>query len=268
MQKSTIILPDHIRDNQVIDAGLSAWVHRLDAVVKSFPSNGAGERATETAVYKRLGLEKTWPRGILRFYGILDDLSVVLQHAPNGSIRSYLKRHPYIALSTKLRWAEQVTSAIAILHSNNILHCDLSCNNMFLDESLNALLGDFAGASIDGSECSSWYETSHCPPDLMAPSTKTEIFALGSTLFEILLQQRPFEGVSEHEIEDALRLGQFPSLDSLPALRVPIAKCWDGEYERINELLADIKKEGKSYQSGVSITLIYHDKSRQFHLPR
>lgn len=243
MQESTIDLPDHIRDNQVIGAGLSFWVHRLDAVVKSFPSDGASERATEVSAYKRLAVEQTWPRGVLRFYGILDDLSIVLEHAPNGSIRSYLGRHPCVALSTKLRWADQAASAIAFLHSKDIFHCDISCNNIFLDKDLNALVCDFAGSSIDGKEWSSWYETSHCPPDLRDPSKKTEIFALGSTLFEMLLQRRPFEGVEEHEIEDALRVGRFPSLDPLPALGVPIAKCWAQQYESVDELLEDIKAE-------------------------
>ena len=60
----------------------------------------------------------------------------------------------------------------------------------------------------------------------------------------MLLQRRPFEGVEEHEIEDALRVGHFPSLDPLPALRVPIAKCWGQEYESVYELLEDIKVGG------------------------
>ncbi|CAH0054127.1 unnamed protein product [Clonostachys solani] len=245
VEESTIQIPKYIHDNEFIGAGLSAWVHRLDAVVKSFPSNLANEKDKEIAVYRRLGQGGSWYSGILRFYGILDDTSIVLQHAPYGSIRNYFRQcHSQpVPLSTKLRWAEQAVGAVAFLHSKNIFHCDLSCNNIFLDKDMNAVIGDFAGSSVDGGEFFSWYETSHSPPDIYSPSTKTEIFALGSVLYEIMTQEKPFQGLDEHLIEDALRRRQFPSLDLLPMLKIPITKCWNQQYETINELLQDIKNE-------------------------
>lgn len=249
VEESIIELPNGIRDNEFIDAGLSAWVHRLDAVTKSYSSGRAGDRATEIAIYKRLESEESWPRGILRFYGVLDELSIVLQFAPHDSIRKYYfnrrTQSQRVPLSTKLQWAEQLTGAVAFLHSKGILHCDISCNNVLFDKDLNAVVGDFAGSSLDGKEFFSWYETSHCPPDVMEPSVKTEIFALGSTLCEMLLQHKPFEGADEHLIEDAFRRGQFPSLESLPALEIPIAKCWGQQYETVDDLLQDIKEEGE-----------------------
>jgi len=89
-----------------------------------------------------------------------------------------------INLLIRLQWAEQVTEAISFLHSKGIMHCDISCNNIFLDGQFNAMLGDFAGSSIDGEQCLGWYETSHSDPDAEDPSEKTEIFALGSTFYE------------------------------------------------------------------------------------
>lgn len=105
VEESTIQIPKYIHDNEFIGAGLSAWVHRLDAVVKSYPSNRASEKDTEIAVYRRLGQGGSWASGILRFYGILDDTSIVLQHAPYGSIRNYFRQcHSQpVPLSTKLR---------------------------------------------------------------------------------------------------------------------------------------------------------------------
>jgi serine/threonine protein kinase len=243
--ESTIQLSKYARDNDFIAAGLSAWVHRLDAVIKSYPLKRSRERDTEISVYRRLGSEKSWHKGILRFYGILDSISLVLQYASHGSVRQYLGRPngQTVSLSTQLRWAEQATEAIAFLHSKKIFHCDISCNNIFLDKDLNAMIGDFGGSSIDGKEFLSWYETSHCPPDLIQPSTKTEIFALGSTLYEIVRQEKPFHGLEEHEIENAIRSARFPCLKSLPLLGVPIHKCWHQEYETVDELLHDIKSE-------------------------
>ena len=41
-----------------------------------------------------------------------------------------------------------------------VLPGDLSCNNVFLDEGLDAKLGDFAGSAIDGLDPLVGYETS------------------------------------------------------------------------------------------------------------
>lgn len=254
--ESTIELPKHIRSNEVVGAGLSGWVHRLDAVVKSYPSDGTSERITEVAVYKRLGADRTWHKGILQFYGMLDGMSIVLQFAQHGSIRDYLNanlRRSSVPLSTKLRWAEQVASAVSFLHSKSIFHCDISCNNVFLDKHLNAMVGDFAGSSIDGEEHCSWYEISHCHPDVAIPSIQTEIFALGSTLYEIMCHDKPFGGLPEDQVEDAFRRGQFPSMRSLPALKTTIDKCWRQRYESVDEVLQDIQKEGKNLQSHPAI---------------
>ncbi|KAM4060573.1 protein tyrosine kinase domain-containing protein [Hirsutella rhossiliensis] len=232
--ESKIEVPHHIRHNETVGAGLSSWVHRLNAVAKCYSSTEKSARAREIAVYKRLG-SAAWHPGILRFYGILDEQCVVLQFAEHGSIRHYLgqgqqSRCRRIPLTTKLRWAEQAADAIAFLHTNNVFHCDISCNNIFLDQNLNAMVGDFAGSSLDGAQCLSWYETSHSHPDMMDPSPKSELFALGSTFYEIVEGKRPFEGLEEMAIQESFRDGLLPDLESLPLGNV-IAKCWRQEYE-------------------------------------
>ena len=144
---------------------------------------------------------------------------------------------------TKLGWAEQVADAIAFLHEHNIFHCDICCNNIFLDQNLNAMVGDFAGSSLDGAQCLSWYETSHSHPDMMDPSPQSELFALGSTFYEIVESSRPFEGLEEMVIQESFRDGRFPDLESLPLGNV-IAKCWRQEYETVNEAVSGYQRTG------------------------
>lgn len=245
--ESKIDVPDHIRHNETVGAGLSSWVHRLNAVAKCYSSTEKTARAREIAVYERLGSVARWHEGIMRFYGILDEQCVVLQFAHNGSIRQYLSqasRFQRVSLSKKLLWAEQATSAIAFLHSKNVFHCDISCNNIFLDENFNAKVGDFAGSSIDGAECLSWYETSHSHPDMMDPSSKTEVFALGSTFYEMLLGKPPFQGLSELAIQESFKDERYPSLEPLPALQSIIANCWGQQYETVDELSHDLRENG------------------------
>lgn len=106
------------------------------------------------------------------------------------------------------------------------------------------MVGDFAGSSIDKEQCLGWYETSHCHPDMEGPSETSEIFALGSTFYEILVGKKPYEGRDDAEIEQAFRNGSFPSLESLPALNTVILNCWSGRYKTTSELLGDVRTEG------------------------
>ena len=83
------------------------------------------------------------------------------------------------------------------------------CNNIFLDENLDARLGDFAGSSIDGETPLICYETSHEHPEMAGISIKSEVFAVGSTLYEIMTGSKPYKELSDQQIRNAYRQGNF-----------------------------------------------------------
>ena len=88
----------------------------------------------------------------------------------------------------RLRWAAQIIEAIDFIHRAGIIHGDLRCANIFLDENLNAKLADFAGSSIYRSPLLIAVTASHeCPGPLL--SIKGDLFALGSVLYEININQ-------------------------------------------------------------------------------
>ncbi|KJZ70602.1 hypothetical protein HIM_09990 [Hirsutella minnesotensis 3608] len=238
-------VPDAILDNDVVGYGISSWVLRLDAVAKCYLSNEPHLREREIAVYERLTPPDAESHdAILPFYGVLDGQSVLLQFARNGSIRQYYaKQNHDTPLYTRLRWAEQITGAIIFLQSKGILHGDISCNNIFIDDCLNAKLGDFAGSSIDGLPFLTMYETSHSLPGTSSVPVKREIFALGSTFYEIMTCRRPFDGMGDCEIESLFRQGCFPDLQQVRALGTVMSKCWNGQYGTVEDVLQDIKEE-------------------------
>ncbi|KAM4056757.1 protein tyrosine kinase domain-containing protein [Hirsutella rhossiliensis] len=238
-------VPDAILENEVVGYGISSWVLRFDAVAKCYLSTEPHLREREIAVYERLTPPDAEPHdAILPFYGVLDGRSVLLQFARNGSIRQYYAKHNHdTPLHTRLHWAEQITTAIVFLLSKGVLHGDISCNNVFIDEALDAKLGDFAGSSIDGLPFLTVYETSHSLPDNSSVSVKREIFALGSTFYEIMSGHRPFDGMGDCEVESLFRQGRFPDLQQLRALGTVISKCWDGKYSIVEDILQEIKQE-------------------------
>ncbi|KAF2022141.1 kinase-like protein [Aaosphaeria arxii CBS 175.79] len=129
------------------------------------------------------------------------------------SVRQYVARSKQVPLSIRLRWDKQLFDAVRFIHSRNVLHGDISCNNVFLNDNLDVKLGNFAGSAIDDLPSLVCYETSHELPNKDI-STKTELFALGSTLYEIMTGSKPYKDLPDHEVSVAFCEGRYPDLES------------------------------------------------------
>jgi serine/threonine protein kinase len=206
----------------IVGMGNTTLVGRLDAVVKFANQKELKALEIEKRVYQRLRRDCD---KVLRYYGGVEN-AIILQYACNGSIREYLTRQVKPnPLSLQLRWAEQITTSIVFIHSRNVLHEDIYCNNIFLNENLDARLGDFARSSIDGETPLVCYKTSHKHPKMAGISIKSKVFAVGSTLYEIMTGSKPYKELSDQQIRNTYRQGNFPSLTSLAAFHDVISKC-------------------------------------------
>ncbi|ELR02663.1 hypothetical protein VC83_08682 [Pseudogymnoascus destructans] len=222
MQESVIQWPLGLNGKDTVGAGITAIVARLDAVVKFCGPSQLHLLDREKAIYQRLGRDHS---GIVRYFGVLEN-AIILQFASQTSIRQYLARHrKQVPLSLKLRWVEQLFDAVRFIHSRSVLHGDISCNNVFLDDDLNNKLGDFAGSAIDDLPPLVCYETSHELPGADI-STRTELFALGSTTYKIMTGSKPYEDLQDHEVTAAFFEGRYPDLQSISTFRNTIMNCW------------------------------------------
>lgn len=141
-----------------------------------------------------------------------------------------------VPLPTRLRWVEQLVDAVCFIYIQGVLYGDLLCNNVFLDGGLNAKLGDFAGLAIDGLLVLVCYETSRELPgeDIL---TRTKLFAIGSTIYEIMTGSKPYKDLPDHEITAAFAEGRYPDLGSVPAFKNVIQKCWKQDYASAEDAL-------------------------------
>ena len=214
MQESVIQWPLGLDVKDLVGAGVTAIVARLDAVVKFFGPSESHFLEREKLIYQRLGRDHS---GIVRYFGVLEN-AIILQFASQTSIRQYVVRQKQVPLSLRLRWVEQLFDAVRFIHSRSVFHGDISCNNIFLNDNLDVQLGDFAGSAIDDYPPLVCYETSHELPgeDI---STKTELFALGSTTYEVMTGSKPYKDLPDHEISTAFSEGRYPDLESVPAFR-------------------------------------------------
>ncbi|CAG8308646.1 unnamed protein product [Penicillium salamii] len=198
----------------------------------------------EAAILHRIGAH---PR-IVGFLG-LNKFGIRLRYYPQGSLRRYLKYHPHVRISKKLDWCEQLASAVGLVHSKNVIHCDICLHNVLLNDNLEVLLADFQGillscdntVALDGltRECPKSYMPRE---DIHHASVKTDLFALGSAIYHFINGHEVFPELRNlHDGEEILHRfmdGTYPGSDYVASSVVE--KCWKGEYTDAKEVSIDL----------------------------
>ncbi|KAI9762770.1 MAG: hypothetical protein M4579_000122 [Chaenotheca gracillima] len=195
--------------------------------------SGAGAR-----IYTRLNEDGVSHPCILRHVENRDD-GIVLGLASGGNLRTYFHEVKCAgddgpSDSKRLKWARRLAEALSFVHSRGVLQVDIGGHNVFLDDRGGALLGDFSGSSIDGSEPMCCAGDGFYHPSISGATKETDIFSFGSLLFELMTGTKPPVEVSK---------GQFPSLDKLQKLDKVIVECWQGKYVSMDEVVNDICAE-------------------------
>jgi len=141
-----------------------------------------------------------------------DHLYVLMEYEEGDHLYSELSRRkiekaPY-AQSEALRIFTQIAAAVRYLHLKRILlHRDISAQNVFLTKNGTVKLGDFGMARIvganDTSVCGAYYYES---PELILGQShtfKSDVWALGVILYELLTLKLPFsDGVLQESVRD------------------------------------------------------------------
>jgi len=143
-------------------------------------------------------------------------VTTILEYASNGNILSWIKKNPeYVGKKLWIKWARQITHAVATFHNMLIIHHDIKPQNILLDEYLNAKIADFGSSCYAPDEfpdcddltienCRFPMEMglgrgtqAYCAPELFGSlesyTFATDIYSLGVTLIVMMTGNEPFK---------------------------------------------------------------------------
>ncbi|KAF2456014.1 kinase-like domain-containing protein [Lineolata rhizophorae] len=194
------------------------------------------DMATEARIYQRLGHHSRLARMI---DWDPEQCTLTLEDIPNGSLRDYLVNHESTSLSQRLVWAMQAAEGVQLLHSANVIHCDVGPRNFLVGADLSLRIADFSGSSLQGSQASACPGTRFARPDFdwrSPPKVEDDLFSLGSTIYTLITGQAPFRELDSDEVETRYAARSFPDVSDRPCGHV-IEGCWTGNISSAQEVL-------------------------------
>jgi len=238
--------------------GHQVWVGGKRCAVSENPDDCEKALAREGVVYQHLGEHPH----ILKCYGLVEVHpsvhSLRLERAPYGNVRQFIRNTRCTPPSEqdRLTMALGVPGGLAHIHAKNVIHCDISCRNLFLFPSWCVKIGDFGSALHDGtSPANNIVEEIRYELPLRGrafeerPHIKRELFALGSAIYETMSWKMPFEDLDDDDVEKMYAAEKFPDVTHLLAGNV-IRDCWNEKFDTSKDvetaLVALMWTHGKS----------------------
>lgn len=132
-----------------------------------------------------------------------DQAYIVMRYLSGGSLRESLKNEGAWSLSQTTHLMHHLTQALTAAHTAHIIHRDVKPANILLDDDHNAYLSDFGLAKrLRYDAHLTEPDTIIGSPAYQAPeqildeeiTPRTDVYALGLTLYQTLTGQHPYTG--------------------------------------------------------------------------
>lgn len=164
---------------------------------------------------------------------------LVMELMPEGSLDGLLKSTNNIPWKDLAQIAADISSGLAYLHSQNIIHRDLKSKNILLDGALRAKISDF-GTAIINDETQSTEKVGTVrwmAPEVVTNNNYTfasDVYSLGWVLWEIITRESPYPRVPDDQVIEQIRQGnreEIPTdvlqeLEKCPLEEI-IHSCWE-----------------------------------------
>src|SRR4051794_31658619 len=201
--------------------------------LKFLPESDAGEAGLAQLHNELRVARQVSHKNVCRLYDLGDSDGhrfLTMEYVDGEDLGSLLRRIGRIPQDKAIEIARQLCAGVSAAHERGVLHRDLKPANVMLDSEGQVRITDFGIATVAASSEQGIAGT----PQYMAPevlagrpaSVKSDIYALGLVLFEILTGRRAF---------DAKTLGDVKQLHATGAVTTPssIVRDLDPAVERV-----------------------------------
>jgi serine/threonine-protein kinase len=235
--------------------------------IKILPDHLAGNQAYVERFYReaRSGALLNHPN-IVRGLTVGQDKAsnkhyLVLEYVDGPNALGLVEQHGRLSVGDAVHIALDVARALEHAHSRNIIHRDIKPDNILVTRSGVAKLSDL-GLSKRTDEAShltatrQGFGTPYYMPYEQAinarhADARSDIYALGATLYHLVTGEVPFPGTNHLEVMDKKERGEFPPAGSYnPAVPVALEQILDrmlarnpqNRYQTASELIVDLER--------------------------
>lgn len=145
---------------------------------------------------------------------------IITEILTEGTLKNFTQRVKTMRLRMVRKWSRQILEGLAYLHNLNppIIHRDLKCDNIFINEKGDIKIGDLGLSKRSGK--GEQTKTVLGTPEFMAPELYTEtydetvdIYAFGLALLEMVGKETPYsECMNIGQIITKVSAGKIPAL--------------------------------------------------------
>lgn len=165
---------------------------------------------------------------------------LVTEYVNGSSLRSLMEGSASLPTEQAVSLIKKIAEGMAYCHQNEVIHRDLKPENILVTEVGQPVIMDFGLALTKSSHRVTYSNLSATmgTPDYMAPEQiegqrgdqRTDIYALGTILYEMLAGKTPFTGDTNMVIMAQHLNGIAPRLDKVnssvsPQIAAVVAKC-------------------------------------------
>ncbi|KAH9216720.1 kinase-like domain-containing protein, partial [Leptodontidium sp. 2 PMI_412] len=197
-----------------------------------FPGSRTAYQARQ--IYDRLGPHPYITKLLCTHKGMI--VLERLQYPPRRRLLDIREQKQLPVARDVVRWARQTAQALQHIHSCGVMQVDIGPYNILLDWDENAKLSDFAGSSIDAMPTTN-------------PSIQSELFALGSTLYEMETIYKPYPDKNDGELAKLFKANKFPDTQVLMLGNV-ITNCWMARYEDASQVQTKVRTRSRFHRGG------------------
>ncbi|HTC65160.1 MAG TPA: serine/threonine-protein kinase [Candidatus Saccharimonadales bacterium] len=208
--------------------------------------------------------------GVVRMFdsGDMNQLCIVMEWVEDGFLRQILAKEGKVSVERATRIATGVCEALDYIHSQGVVHRDLKPENIMVSTEDRIKLIDFGISACDGARRLTFSKLSNAmgTPDYIAPEQikrkhmdgRTDVYALGVILFEMLTGQTPFNGPNPFAVMNDRLVNDPPSAREInPEISIQIQEILNRAMERDPEnRFADAREFANALAHPESIEVI------------